>query len=297
MSAPPPQLPGHLVSFGPNANCTLQRCPIEWSVYQYRPSLAANIIFLALFATAMAVHVFLGIRWKSWWFMSFIIVGCIVEMVGYAGRVILYQNPFSFGGFMIQIVFITTGPVFYTASIYVTLSRTINHLAPELSRFNPDLFYGIFIPADLVCLVLQAAGGALSTASAGSSQNGDDVAMAGLALQVAVLSIFSVLFADYMIRYVRDKSTAPLNSRMRLFFGGLGLAIVLILGRSTYRCYELSKGYRGSDLITNESLFIGLEGVLVVIAVFSLCIGHPGMFLSPRAMINRSNNGSDAEKS
>lgn len=85
--------------------------------------------------------------------------------------------------------------------------------------------------------------------------------MAGLGLQVAVLFIFSVLFADYVIRYVRNKSMAPLNSRMRLFFGGLGLAIVLILGRSIYRCYELSKGYNGSDLVTDQGLFIGLEGV------------------------------------
>lgn len=118
------QLPDHLVSFGPDANCTLDLCPIEWSVYQYRPSLAANITFLALYAIAMAVHIFLGIRWRSWWFMSFIVFGCLVEIAGYAGRIILYQNPFSFGGFMIQIVFITTGPVFYTASIYVTLSKT-----------------------------------------------------------------------------------------------------------------------------------------------------------------------------
>ena len=117
------QPPNGLVVFGPDANCTLELCPIEWSVYQYRPSLAANITFIVLYGLAMGVHIALGIRWRQWFYMSFMMLGCIFEIIGYIGRIILYNNPFNFGGFMIQIVFITSGPVFYTAAIYVTLSK------------------------------------------------------------------------------------------------------------------------------------------------------------------------------
>ncbi|OWT42931.1 RTA-like protein [Pochonia chlamydosporia 170] len=233
---------------------------------------------------------------RSWGFMAFMIFGCLVEIVGYAARILLYKNPFDFLAFLIQIIFITTGPVFYTAAIYVTLSKTINHLAPQLSRFNPKFFYWIFIPADLVCLALQAAGGALSTQTSGSSNTGVDITMAGLVLQVVVISIFIAAFADYMIRYIRDPVTQALTSRVRLFLSFLAVAVVLILGRSIYRAYELSKGYRDSDLITDEGLFIGLEGVLIVIAAFSLCIGHPGLLLSPKSNVPRSTSTSDVEK-
>lgn len=85
--------------------------------------------------------------------------------------------------------------------------------------------------------------------------------MAGLVLQVVVIFIFIVAFADYMIRYIRDLNTQALTWRVRLFLSFLGMAVVLILGRSIYRAYELSSGYRDSDLITDEGLFIGLEGV------------------------------------
>lgn len=118
------QLPDGLIVFGPDANCTLELCPVEWSVYQYRPNLGASVAFLVLFAIAMLVHIYLGIRWKSWFFMSFMLAGCLLEIIGYVGRIILRENPFSFPGFMLQVVFITTGPVFYTAAIYVTLSKT-----------------------------------------------------------------------------------------------------------------------------------------------------------------------------
>ncbi|KID75646.1 Efflux pump himE [Metarhizium brunneum] len=289
-------LPDHRISFGPDANCTLSTCPIEASVYQYRPSLPANSVLLALFALALAVHAVLGIRRRTWGFMAFMIVGCLVEIVGYAARILLYKNPFDFIAFLIQIIFITTGPVFYTAAIYVTLSKTINYLAPQLSRFNPKFFYWIFIPADLVCLALQAAGGALSTQTKGSSDTGVNITMAGLVLQVVVIFVFVVAFADYMVRYTRHPGTQALTPRVRLFLSFLGLAVVLILGRSVYRAYELSKGYRGSDLITDEGLFIGLEGVLIIIAAFALCVGHPGLLFSPKANVAGSNSASDVEK-
>lgn len=144
---------------------------------------------------------------------------------------------------------------------YGTDISRITHFAPEISRFKPNLVWYIFIPADVICLVLQAAGGAMSSISSGSSQKGIDIAMAGLALQVAVLFFFCVVFGDYMIRYFRLRSDATLSRRMRFYFGFLATAVVLILGRCCYRCYELSEGYQDSKLITDEGLFIGLEGV------------------------------------
>ncbi|KAM0248170.1 hypothetical protein ACHAP5_003551 [Fusarium lateritium] len=268
--------PDGLIVFGPDANCTLDLCPVEWSVYQYRPSLAANIAFIVLYAIAMGVHMFLGIRWKQWFYMSFMMVGCLFEIIGYIGRIILYKNPFNFGGFMVQIVFITSGPVWYTAAVYVTLSNIIKYLAPEVSRFKPELVWWLFIPADITCLVLQAAGGALSTISQGSSQTGIDVALAGLSLQVVILVLFCALLGDYLWRYFRSGAAGAIDNRMRIFFGFVSAAVILILARCAFRCYELSEGYQDSDLVTNEGLFIALEGVLVLIAVFCLCVGHPG---------------------
>jgi hypothetical protein len=48
--------PPNVVVFGPGANCTLAICPVEISVYGYRPSLAANISFIALYAVAAVIH-------------------------------------------------------------------------------------------------------------------------------------------------------------------------------------------------------------------------------------------------
>ncbi|KAL0932054.1 parasitic phase-specific protein psp-1 [Colletotrichum truncatum] len=277
MSGPPPPLPPYAINFGPDANCTLEICDIQYSLFKYRPSLPVNALFLALFAIAAIIHIFLGIRWRSWWFMSCIVAGCVLEIIGYVGRILLHNNPFAFVPFMLQIVFITSGPVFYTAAIYVTVSKAITHLAPEVSRIPPNVMYWIFIFLDIACLAIQAAGGAISTTSEGSSDLGVNLAMAGLILQVVIIVGFCAVFADYMIRYKRSRFSRHLTKRENVFFAFLSLAISLILGRCAYRVDELSEGYRDSTKITNEGLFIGLEGVLIIVAVFSLCIGHPGL--------------------
>ena len=85
--------------------------------------------------------------------------------------------------------------------------------------------------------------------------------MAGLILQVVVIAGFIGLYIDYMIRYLRASGTPPLAQREKLFIGFLFAAIMLILGRCLFRCYELSEGYTDSSVISDETLFIALEGV------------------------------------
>ncbi|GFP52068.1 hypothetical protein ACSS6W_003944 [Trichoderma asperelloides] len=276
-------LPDPIITFGNDVTCNLHNCPVEWSILSYQPSLAANIVFAALFGAIGLVHFYLGFRWRVWGFTFPMLVGCVTEIIGYVGRILLHYNPFSFPGFMIQIVCLTIAPVFYTASIYVTLSKSILYLAPDLSRFKPQLFYYIFIPFDIVCLVLQAAGGAMSANTTGSNKVGVDVSQAGLSLQVIVLVLFILSFGDYMFRYLRSGRASNFGWRLTAFFTGLTSATLLILARCAYRVAELQDGYSGK-LIKEETPFIVLEGVFVFLAASMLCFGNPGLGLKEDGM-------------
>ncbi|KAK4124298.1 hypothetical protein N657DRAFT_655585 [Parathielavia appendiculata] len=201
--------------------CTLDICAVEISVYGYRPSLAANITFISMYTIAPVIQAYLRIRWKQWWYVS----------------LMMYYNPFSFAAFVIQIICVTTEPVYYFAAIYITLAH------------GAQLFYYIFIPCDILSLVLQAAGGALSTTRADSNQVSVNFALAGLA--------FPVFTSGTMTAMIVTPGKAV---RLRLFFGFKALAIIPTLARCAYRLAELHEGYQGK-LIRDEALFIGLEGV------------------------------------
>lgn len=98
-----PQELASLVAFGPDANCTVELCGLEHTIYGYRPSLAANIALPVVFGLIGLAHVFVGIRWRSFGFMTGMLLGCVAEIIGYVGRILLNHNPYSFVAFMIQI--------------------------------------------------------------------------------------------------------------------------------------------------------------------------------------------------
>jgi hypothetical protein len=130
----------------------------------------------------------------------------------------------------------------------------------SVSRFNPRLFYWIFIPADVTCLVLQATGGALSATGWTLEQVnvGVNITKAGLILQVVLLVLFLSLFIDYLFA-LRKKKLAQTPSRTRIFLCFLGLTVAFILIRCIYRIIELKDGYFGPNY-RHQTAFIALEG-------------------------------------
>lgn len=75
--------------------CTKDTCGVEYSVYGYYPSQPVTIILIALFAISCGVHLFQGIKYKSWTFMIGLAIGTFMEAVGYVGRILLRNDPFS----------------------------------------------------------------------------------------------------------------------------------------------------------------------------------------------------------
>jgi hypothetical protein len=79
-----------------HTECSLDVCPLEWSYWGYIPSLAANGLFLALFALSTILYLGQGMLSKR--FISFstaMACGCILEVLGYIGRLMARHNVFN----------------------------------------------------------------------------------------------------------------------------------------------------------------------------------------------------------
>lgn len=191
---------------------------------------------------------------------------------------------------MMQIICLTIAPAFIAAGLYLTLSRIVVTFGPENSRIKPLSYPRIFIPCDVVSLLLQAAGGGIASAASNANKSpdiGDHIMVAGLAFQVLTLAVFICLCADFAIRTIGrmkkmgdaalDQSHAKLRASLmfRAFLITLAFATLCIFIRSVYRVAELGEGWEGA-LIKNQYTFIGLEGVMVIAASLSLNLFHPG---------------------
>lgn len=118
-----------------------------------------------------------------------------------------------------------------------------------MSRFRPTWYPFIFVPLDVSCLCVQAVGGALA-ASAGYTnptllEGGNHAIIAGITLQVVVLSFFGAASLDYFLRtraWIKSSEASPEalelwhNRRFRLFVYAVAGAYGGILIRCIYRC-------------------------------------------------------------
>ena len=144
------------------------------------------------------------------------------------------------------------------------MKSSVLYLGEQYARFPARFYYWIFIPCDVISLILQAVGGSSSSTSKGENSWAVNVSLAGLAFQVFTLCVFIGFSLEFAWRYYKakdakvDKATLPLSFKIFVLF--LSLAILFILARCAYRIDELSEGYSG-PLISNETLFIVLEGV------------------------------------
>ncbi|KAI1378945.1 RTA1-domain-containing protein [Hypoxylon crocopeplum] len=274
--------------------CTPELCPYDKSFYQYRIDLAPNAAFTAMFSLSLLAFlaVFAFTR-RGGTFTIAMALGLISEIIGYAGRLMSWQNQWDENGFLIQICCLTIAPAFFAAGIYLCIRRIVFAFGPENSRIPPKFYTRIFIPCDIVSLILQAAGGGLAASAfhtGKSTDLGDNIMIAGLAFQVFTLLVFIALSVDFLINTTRrhralgsaalDQDPALVAVRGSWMFKGflaaLALSTICVFWRSVFRVAELSHGWT-SELMARQDLFVGFEGVMITVAVWVLNIFHPSL--------------------
>ncbi|KAK4194546.1 RTA1 like protein-domain-containing protein [Triangularia verruculosa] len=281
------------------AETTAQFCwdaqpPIK-GVWEKIPSLAANAIFAALFSASLLAFIitYFRARKQGTFFTVMMCLGLFCEAIGYIGRAISANNPWDDMGFMVQIVCLTIGPAFLAAGVYTCLAKVVSVYGEECSRLPARWYTRIFIPCDVVSLVLQAAGGGIAAASDDIKllNMGNNIMIAGLSFQVFILAVFVAVSGEFLLRVHNRKKTygpdsgfeqaEPAKSiRGGFMFKGIIVALavstIAIFWRSCFRVAELSEGWNG-PLMSREDLFIGFESVMIAIAVVVLNVFNPCM--------------------
>lgn len=73
-------------------------CPVSKSFYGYSPSLGPDIALLVLFSMALVGHGVQGWYYRAWGTLTAMLWGCICEVLGYIGRLMMHPNAFNLNG-------------------------------------------------------------------------------------------------------------------------------------------------------------------------------------------------------
>ncbi|KAK4228681.1 RTA1 like protein-domain-containing protein [Podospora fimiseda] len=253
--------------------------------YDYEPNMAANIVFVVLFATVTLGHSFFMFKMRTWYFIPFVI-GVLFEALGYIFRVIAagetYPN-YTFIPYLLQTLLILLGPALLAASIYMVLGRLIRLLdAHQYALIRVTWTTKVFVLGDVLSFITQGAGGGILANADTKSANdlGRNIILVGLAIQVIFFGFF--ILTTIIFHYRIHKNPTPrsysVTGSWRYLILVLYAASVLVMVRSIFRMIEFSAG-RESELMTKEVYLLVLDALLMFLVGGLFLWKFPGKVL------------------
>ncbi|KAI6162722.1 RTA1 like protein-domain-containing protein, partial [Pisolithus thermaeus] len=266
--------------------------------YNYVPTEWICITFVALFGINTVLHLFQSYKFRMWWLIPTVILAGILEVLGWSARLWSSISPTLLTPFEIQLVGTILAPTPFLAANFLVLGKIISHLGPEFSRLSPKLSSFLnSLTQDVICLVIQAVGGAMAANEVNQNQNPDDggnIMLIGVTVQLCAMALYVLCAGEFLLRFLNNtpirKNSIPVSEEkrhakimewiiIRWLMLGLVIQAFCLFVRAVYRTVELSNGWSG-PIISTQAYFNVFDGLMMTIAVYTMNLIHPGFFLS-----------------
>ena len=256
--------------------------------FHYMPSMAAAVVSLTFFILILII-LSIWMIWKRSWYMTTLLVGCIMEIIGYGTRIPLVTNPVGqislYAGIHACIII---APVFNAAIQYVLFGRLMHAVGDQYSLIKPKLVAWIFIICDVISFLVQSSGaGLLVTARTNpeGAKTGENILLGGLGINLVSFAIFclQLFYFDYRTRKAPPAfpSGGLCQKGWRQFLYVIYLSSSLVLLRQIYRVIEFAQGFTGY-LAVHEVYFYIFDTLPIFLATAIYAIFFPGNGYLPR---------------
>ncbi|KAI0386241.1 RTA1-domain-containing protein [Hypomontagnella monticulosa] len=287
----------------------MARAP-DLSFYAYTPSAAVAAVCCALFGIALIWSTVMTVRKRSWvWTVQLLAI--LMEVIGYADRIVSANNPTNLNLYAVQFCVIILAPVLMAGAIYVVFGRIVFHVVPAQERTTrllwipPRWITPIFVAFDVLSLIVQLIGAVAVSSTKATDENaanklkiGKDVALAGLTLQIVAFGLFTIIAARFHFTsqrfearlqsrlenadrgrsvYVKG-SSRKINPQWRRLLYAINASCVLILIRSVFRVVEFAEGPTGTVMQQEWFMYV-LDTLPIFLVVVSFCLIFPGSYL------------------
>ncbi|PCH41942.1 RTA1-domain-containing protein [Wolfiporia cocos MD-104 SS10] len=258
--------------------------------YGYVPTEWICILFIVLFGISTAIHAGQAMQTRLWWIYPTICIAGSLEILGWAGRLWSSLNVDAKNPYLMQIVTTIIAPTPLVAANFIILGQLIRRLGQCYSRLSAKWYTIVFCSCDIVALIVQAVGGGAAATAVNNNKNpapGGHVMLAGIVFQMASITVYMTLAAEFIFRFLYDRPLRHAESTMtgynfdrkvKLMLLGLTFSSICIYVRSVYRTIELADGWTGY-IIHTQRYFNWMDGGMITLAIFTVNFLHPGYLL------------------
>ncbi|KAI6043620.1 RTA1 like protein-domain-containing protein, partial [Pisolithus marmoratus] len=279
--------------------------------YNYVPTQWICVTFVALFSINTVLHFYRSFKFRMWWLIPTAVVAGFLEILGWSARLWSSVSPRLLTPFELQWVVTILAPTPFLAANFLILGKIIIRLGLQYSRLLPRLYALIFCTLDVICLIIQAAGGVIAVNKVNQNQNPDkvcvltlsmlqgcNIVLAGVTVQSCVMALYVFCAGEFLLHFLNDtpicKISAPASEEKRCtkvmewnLVLGLVIQTFYLFVRSTYRTIEFSNGCSGP--ITSTQAYVNVfDGLMMTIAMCTLNLIHPGFFLAETPQVTES---------
>ncbi|KAI4683766.1 uncharacterized protein J4E84_006604 [Alternaria hordeiaustralica] len=263
----------------------------DWEMYRYVPSMAGAIVCLVVFLVMALLHLYQFLKSRNR-IIVFVVIGALCEVGGYGARIASHFDNQAWGPYITQGVLTLVGPLWFAATIYMMLGRTIRLASGEDVSLIPARWYTrIFVTADVTTLIIQGLGASImGTMQLALALAGEKIVIAGLALQVATFIVFLAASFDFQTRMNKKAEHPSANWKKMLHI--LYSVSALILFRCTFRLIEYAMG-NAAYLIAHEWTLYCFDAVPMFLVLVLLLVLQPSRYVEGN--LGKSRLDSDGE--
>ncbi|KAK6454489.1 RTA1 like protein-domain-containing protein [Scheffersomyces xylosifermentans] len=291
-----------------------ERANDDYDFYHYKPIVGVQCDFLSYFtcyAGFLAFQLFWLAKSKSTKslvpkkkfkryinMMIPLLVGCIMEVLGYIARLIsgLFptHNKISMAPYIVQSIAILVAPTLFAATIYMCLGELIRTLKVEdKSIIKTKYLTKVFVGGDVVSFLLQGNGASVAITSA---LGGKIMVITGLVVQVIFFGLFCITQAILYARLRRSPNAICTEGiqfpskyvNWRSYSYVLFASSILILIRSIYRTVEFIQGEDGSIARNQGFLYIFDSALMNITVILLLAFNMPKFLILHEAKFGDS---------
>lgn len=264
----------------------------DFKLYHYDPSLPAAIVFIVVFSILAVAQSFTLIRNRLWFFIPFTIgvirkqfnpvnhgqvtYNTTVEVIGYIGRAInASQSPdWTLGPYIMQSLCLLLPPIFFAASIYMTLGRLVRAVNGEkCCPIRVAWITKAFVIGDVFSFLIQSSGGGLLSKGGDSVDLGSNLILGGLILQILYFGLFIIIAGIFHYRFQRHGDSSFQSVPWRKYLVVLYATSLLIFVRCLYRTVEYGQGFDG--YLLNHEVYLYIFDALLMTLVVALYVAFP----------------------
>ncbi|KAF5972120.1 RTA1 domain-containing protein [Fusarium coicis] len=240
--------------------------------YGFYPHWEDNTAFAVAFGLSTVAHLAQAIILKQK-FCWVIVMGASWECICFIARALGARDQQQAAYVTVSTLLFLLAPIWINAFIYMIVARLVHFVIPHrrVAGISAQWLAKIFVIFDVMCFIIQAAGG------------GQHIYMVGIGIQLGCVVVFLVIhglfYRELSLNARRGKQEIR-SPWLKPLCWVVYIVLMLIVVRVIFRLVEFGGGAKSNNVVLRHEEFqLYLDALPMLIALVLLNVVHPGQVL------------------